>query len=95
MYALALDIEGSDAASDDLKRAARSVVGTLSRVIDLPIADARILGRAQKRFEKMVGLLNHQIERDRQAIEIIPSTPRKREAQAPSRRSANPLRLTS
>lgn len=57
MYALALDICGSDAASPGVRKAARKVVRALEDVIDLPIADAKVLAKASKRFAKLVLLL--------------------------------------
>lgn len=54
MYALALEIGGSDAASPELRKAARKVVRLLEDVIELPIADARVLMKASKKFAKLV-----------------------------------------
>jgi hypothetical protein len=57
MYALAQEIVGSGEAPKDVHRAAMRVMGALGDVIELPIADARILARARKRFGKLSGLL--------------------------------------
>jgi hypothetical protein len=58
MYALAMDITLSDDARDDVRRAASKVVRVLADVIDLPIADAKVLARATKKFGKLVELLS-------------------------------------
>jgi len=57
MYALAVKVVGSDAATDEMRRAARKVTRTLSDVIELPIADAKILSKARKKFNKLVETL--------------------------------------
>ena len=57
MYALAAEIVGNDLASRDMQRAADRVVRLLGDVIELPIADARILGKARKKFGKLAALL--------------------------------------
>lgn len=53
MYALSASIAESDPMSPELKSAARQVVRTLNGVIDLPIADARVLAKARKRYERL------------------------------------------
>ena len=53
MYALALEIGCSDAASPELRKAAHKVVRLLQGVIELPIADAKLLARASKKFRKL------------------------------------------
>jgi hypothetical protein len=68
MYALALEIEGSATASDELRSAARKVVRILADVIDLPIADARILGKARKKFRRLAERLDLPHLRSQQAF---------------------------
>lgn len=55
MYQLAKEVYESTDASARHRRAARHVVKSLHVVIDLPIAEARILATARRRFD---GLLN-------------------------------------
>ncbi len=62
MYALALDICGSDAAPPELRKAARKVVRALADVIELPIADAKVLAKASKKFAKLVVVLQNTYE---------------------------------
>lgn len=57
MFALAVEISGSDLASVELRKAARKVVRALEDVINLPIADAKVLAKASKRFAKLAVLL--------------------------------------
>ena len=57
MYALSAAIAESGPISPEAKSAARRVVKTLSGVIDLPVADARILAKARKQFVKLCNLL--------------------------------------
>jgi hypothetical protein len=57
MYALALDICGSDAASPELRKAARRVVRSLEGVIELPIADAKVLAKASRKFAKLAAMI--------------------------------------
>lgn len=56
MYTLAVEIEGSLAASDEVGRAARKVVVTFEPVIDLVTADARTLARALNAFKVSAAL---------------------------------------
>ncbi|WP_409457362.1 hypothetical protein, partial [Rhizobium sp.] len=56
MYALAVEIEGSLAASDEVGRAARKVVVTFESVIDLVTADARTLACARNAFKVSAAL---------------------------------------
>lgn len=65
IYALALDIASSDAASHRLRKAARSVVRSLDDVIDLVIADANVLARARKRFVKMTAVMQESGESEK------------------------------
>jgi hypothetical protein len=58
MYALSVDILQSDCASDDVRGAARAVTRVLEDVIDLPIADAKILAKGTKKFGKLVEVLS-------------------------------------
>ena len=53
MYALAIEIEASEIAPDRVRRSARRVIRVLQEIIDLPIADARVLARARKRFGEL------------------------------------------
>jgi hypothetical protein len=57
MYTLATEIEGSDRASPELKAAATEVLQSLERVIDLAVASSRVLGRASRKFDKLVRVL--------------------------------------
>lgn len=57
MYALALEIFGSDAAPPELRKAARKVVRLLEDVIELPIADGKRLTKASKKFAKLAVML--------------------------------------
>ncbi|EUB95637.1 hypothetical protein PMI07_002125 [Rhizobium sp. CF080] len=57
MYILAAEILCSEAASRELKRAARRVVRVLENVVDKPIADALVLARARARFAELVATL--------------------------------------
>lgn len=57
MYELALEITHSDLPADQVRRAARRVVATLEDVIDMPIADAKVLARARKRYRALVKAL--------------------------------------
>lgn len=58
MYVLATEIAGNDLARGDVRKAARRVVRILEDVIDLPIADARLLARARRRFSELVAILS-------------------------------------
>lgn len=53
MYALAVEIVASDSASCDLQRSAAKVVRALTDVIEKPIADAKILSKARRKFQKL------------------------------------------
>lgn len=57
IYALSTAIAESGPASQEVRSAARRVVRTLSGVIDLPVADARVLAKARKQFVKLCKLL--------------------------------------
>ena len=57
IYALSADIAESGLTSSEVRSAARRVVKTLSGVIDLPVADARVLAKARKQFAKLCKLL--------------------------------------
>ncbi|MGV3552387.1 hypothetical protein [Rhizobium sp.] len=57
MYALSAAIAESDPIPSEVRSAARRVVKTLSGVIDLPVADARVLTKARKQFVKLSKLL--------------------------------------
>ena len=57
MYVLSVAIAESGPMSPEVKSAARRVVKTLSSVIDLPVADARILAKARKQFVKLCKLM--------------------------------------
>jgi hypothetical protein len=58
MYAVSTDIADSDLATPRLQRAARNVVCALAAVIDLPIADAKVLSNASVRFQALVAALH-------------------------------------
>lgn len=60
MYALAMDIILSGAARNDIRRAAQKVVRALEDVIDLPIADAKVLAKGTKKFAKLIEVLSKQ-----------------------------------
>lgn len=57
MYALSAAIAEGGSISPEVRSAARRVVKTLSGVIDLPVADARILTKARKQFLKLCRLV--------------------------------------
>lgn len=57
MYALAVEVEANVASSGELVRAARRVTHVLAPIIDLPIADAKTLGKARKKFNKLAALI--------------------------------------
>jgi hypothetical protein len=58
MYLLAIEIAGSELASRDVRKAARRVIRILEDVVELPIADARLLARARQRFSDLVATLS-------------------------------------
>ena len=60
MYTLATEIEGSDRSSSELKAAANDVLQSLERVIDLAVASSRVLGKASRKFDKLVLVLERQ-----------------------------------
>ena len=60
MYTLATEIEGSDRSSPELKAAANDVLQSLERVIDLAVASSRVLGKASRKFDKLVLVLERQ-----------------------------------
>ena len=60
MYTLATEIEGSYRSSPELKAAALEVLQSLERVIDLAVASSRVLGKASRKFDKLVLLLEQQ-----------------------------------
>ena len=58
MYALALEIgEAGSLASPEMRKAARKLVRSLHDVIELPIADATVLAKADRRFAVLVEIL--------------------------------------
>lgn len=58
MYALALEIgEAGSLASPEMRKAARKLVRSLQDVIELPIANATVLAKADRRFAVLVDIL--------------------------------------
>lgn len=57
MYMLSAAIAESDPVAPEVRSAAKRVVKTLGTVIDLPVADAKVLTKARKQFVKLCKLL--------------------------------------
>lgn len=58
MYDLSLEIVHSDMASPALRRVAGKVVRLLAPVVELPIADGKVLAKARKNFNRLTAALN-------------------------------------
>jgi hypothetical protein len=61
MYILASEVSETELASFEMRLRAMRVKRTLEAVIDLPIADAKVLAKARKQFGKLTSLLAHSV----------------------------------
>jgi hypothetical protein len=57
IYGIAMGITYQDTASPEIRKAARKVAKCLRVVIDLPIAEAAVLAKADRRFAVLVDLM--------------------------------------
>ncbi len=57
MYDLATEVAEAELASFEMRVRAKRVKRTLEAVIDLPIADAKVLAKARKQFNTLTSLI--------------------------------------